>query len=254
MIVNKLWCVYKHTSPSGKVYIGIAKDVAHRWRGNGSGYKGSTRIANAIRKYGWENFKHEVLLTNLTREDACKKEVELISQYDSTNPQKGYNLLSGGQCGTHSKESIEKIRCANIGHEVSEKTRATLSSARSIPIICLETQSVFKNAKEASTILGICETSIGKVCNGKAETAGGLHFCKLSDYEANNIPNFKRSHGSEKRVVCITTGEVFENETVAAKKYGVTPQAISHACTGKVKTCCGLAWAECQKEEDSDGR
>ena len=68
--MNNLWCVYKHTSPSGKVYIGIAKDVKHRWRNNGAGYKGSTRIANAIKKYGWDKLKHEILFQNLTREEA----------------------------------------------------------------------------------------------------------------------------------------------------------------------------------------
>ena len=71
---DKKWCVYMHTSPSNKVYIGITCDVKHRWRNHGEGYKGGTRIYYAIRKYGWENFKHEILFTNLTREEAFSKE------------------------------------------------------------------------------------------------------------------------------------------------------------------------------------
>lgn len=242
--MNNKWSVYKHTSPSGKVYIGIAKDVKHRWRNKGAGYKGGTRIVNAIKKYGWDSFKHEILFTDLTKEEACKKEVELIKKHDSTNSQYGYNLLSGGECGLHSLETKEKMQKAATGHKVSECVKNRLSEVRSIPVVCLETNRVYKSCKEASKELGICMTSISKVCLGKAGHAGGLHFAKLEDYESHTIPMYKRSTRKNKRIVCVDTGEVFESETQAAKKYGVTSQAISHACTGKVKTCCGLAWTE----------
>ena len=34
------FCVYKHTCPNGKVYIGITgKKPKHRWGKDGSGYK-----------------------------------------------------------------------------------------------------------------------------------------------------------------------------------------------------------------------
>lgn len=37
---KKNYCVYKHTTPSKKVYIGMTgQDPEKRWR-NGSGYKG----------------------------------------------------------------------------------------------------------------------------------------------------------------------------------------------------------------------
>lgn len=250
--MNNKWSVYKHTSPTEKVYIGIAKDVKHRWRNNGAGYKGNTRIANAIKKHGWDSFKHEVLFSNLTKEEACKKEVELIKKHNSTNPQYGYNLLSGGECGLHSKETKEKIRKAVTGHIVSEEVKTRLSNIRSIPVICIETKRVYKSCKDASAELGICMTSISKVCLGKANHAGGLHFAKFEDYKTNRVPIFKRSTNKNKRIVCVDTGEVFESETQAAKKYGVTSQAISHACTGKTKTCCGLAWTEEKKPELMD--
>ena len=139
MTTNNLWCVYKHTTPSGKVYVGIAKNVKHRWRGNGSGYKGSTRISNAIKKYGWDNIKHEILFSNLTKEDACQKEIDLLKQFNSTNPAVGYILLSGGQCGLHSKETKSKIQKSNMGHPVTESVRIRLSGVRSVPVICLDT-------------------------------------------------------------------------------------------------------------------
>ena len=90
------YCVYKHTSPSNKIYIGItSKKPEHRWN-NGKSYLGNKHFANAIQKYGWDNFKHEILFENLTKEEACQKEIELIAFYKSNQPEFGYNHTIGG--------------------------------------------------------------------------------------------------------------------------------------------------------------
>ena len=48
----KRYIVYKHTSPSNKIYIGITcQDVERRWR-NGDGYKSQKYFYRAIKKYG----------------------------------------------------------------------------------------------------------------------------------------------------------------------------------------------------------
>lgn len=98
--------VYKHTSPSGKVYIGITRqDPIKRWQ-RGYGYIDNQHFFSAIRLYGWDNFTHEILFDNLTAEDAVAKEIELIAFYDSTDKDKGYNRDLGG--GYRSEQSIEK--------------------------------------------------------------------------------------------------------------------------------------------------
>ena len=65
------YTVYRHTSPSGKIYIGITKhlNVKIRWC-NGSSYVGCPIFYKAILKYGWDNIKHEILFNNLTKERA----------------------------------------------------------------------------------------------------------------------------------------------------------------------------------------
>ena len=71
------FCVYKHTSPSEKCYIGITcQDPEYRWGCNGSKYLEikddgelkHPKFANAILKYGWNNFSHEILHENLSKE------------------------------------------------------------------------------------------------------------------------------------------------------------------------------------------
>lgn len=89
------YIVYKHTSPSGKVYIGITKkSPKSRWN-NGKGYASQQLFYRAIKKYGWDKFKHEILFENLTHDEACKKEIELIRFYKSQKL--SYNQTDGGE-------------------------------------------------------------------------------------------------------------------------------------------------------------
>ena len=89
------YCVYMHTSPVGKVYVGITHTKPqYRWN-NGKGYNGN-HFKNAIQKYGWENFGHMILAKNLTSFEAYNLEIQLIKYYKSNNPKYGYNSSIGG--------------------------------------------------------------------------------------------------------------------------------------------------------------
>lgn len=107
--------VYKHTSPNNKVYIGITcqKNPNERWMG-GCGYKYNEHFYRAIKKFGWENFKHEILFYNLLKEEACKKEQELILYYKSYDEKFGYNNTYGGESNFPSEQALKKMR-AKIG-------------------------------------------------------------------------------------------------------------------------------------------
>lgn len=121
-----MYKLYRHTSPSGKVYIGITckKDVRRRWE-RGEGYR-TQPFYNAIKKYGWENITHEVLYENLTANQAKKKEMELIKHYKELGL--SYNVTDGGDCVApgfgggrgfgwkHSEETKKKIGDANRGN------------------------------------------------------------------------------------------------------------------------------------------
>ena len=93
---EKKWCVYKHTSPNGKVYIGITRrNPLDRWR-NGDGYRHQRYFYNAIQKYGWDNFNHEILIDNISRSEASKYEQQYIEKFQSYNEEFGYNISKGG--------------------------------------------------------------------------------------------------------------------------------------------------------------
>ena len=60
------WIIYKHTNKiNGLSYIGQTSQKAEeRWR-DGKGYIGSSYFFNAILKYGWDNFSHEIIEDNI---------------------------------------------------------------------------------------------------------------------------------------------------------------------------------------------
>ena len=122
---ERKYCVYKHTSPSDKVYIGItSKEPEERWGKNGYRYKNNRHFWNAIQKYGWDNIKHEILFENLTKKEACEIEIELIASFNTQNQEFGYNISPGGDLGftgCHlSLESRRKISKANKGRLTGE--------------------------------------------------------------------------------------------------------------------------------------
>ena len=70
--------VYKHTNLiNHKSYIGItSQKCENRWGINGKGYELQPKFYHAIQKYGWDNFQHDILYTNLDKETALKIEAD----------------------------------------------------------------------------------------------------------------------------------------------------------------------------------
>lgn len=109
---EKNYIVYMHTNlVNNKKYIGITgqKNYKKRWS-NGLGYCKQVKFYRAIQKYGWVNFKHEILYSELTLEEACLLEKELISYYNTIA--NGYNSSEGGELSgyEHSEETIQKLK------------------------------------------------------------------------------------------------------------------------------------------------
>lgn len=111
-IYNDNYCVYIHTNnTNGKMYVGqTCVKPEKRWN-SGKGYKDNTYFWNAIQKYGWDNFEHEIMASNLTKEEADNFERLLIQKLDLLNPNNGYNLQDGGSNGRPSE--ISKVNISN---------------------------------------------------------------------------------------------------------------------------------------------
>ena len=91
--MEREYSVYCHTFPNGKRYVGISSDCENRWR-NGKGYETQPKMDRAIQKYGWENIKHDIVLSGLSKEQANELEKYLIAELNTI--QNGYNVTIGG--------------------------------------------------------------------------------------------------------------------------------------------------------------
>lgn len=201
------FCVYMHIAPNGKRYVGITcQKLNRRWHG-GHGYRGQKYFWNAIKKYGWDNFQHIVVAENLTKEQACELEIDLIKFYKSNNSDFGYNLSSGGEFSFSgaklSAEARKKIGDANrgenhylYGKHPTEEHRKNMSLARmgekngfygkhhtkeskekmGKMVVCIETGVIYPTITEAQNKTGIDKSTIVKVCKGKKELAGFMHW------------------------------------------------------------------------------
>lgn len=129
--MSEEYLIYKHTSPSNKVYIGITSQTPEkRWHG-GANYSGQPYFYNAIRKYGWDNFKHEIIRSGLTEEEAKIAERKLIKRYDSRNREFGYNATPGGDISPmKSMQARAKSSASHKGKAMLPQTRAALLNSR----------------------------------------------------------------------------------------------------------------------------
>ena len=110
--------IYKLTSPSGKHYIGQTTNLKDRKRClyNPNKYYSGHRLDNAIKKYGIENFKYEIIIQIIDsnkirlREKLNELEIFYIEKYNSYK--EGYNMTLGGSGSKgcfQTEESRKKI-------------------------------------------------------------------------------------------------------------------------------------------------
>ena len=126
--MNKSYTLYLHTNLfNNKKYVGITSlNPFQRWK-NGHGYKKNEHFYKAIQKYGWENFKHEIIEKGLSLEEANQKEKDLIALLKSNIPDYGYNIQEGGDHSPQTEETKEKIRQKAL--QWSDETKLKMSEA-----------------------------------------------------------------------------------------------------------------------------
>ena len=144
--------LYKITNTmNNKIYIGQTVNPSQRWwqhRNAASKNHPSMIIARAIKKYGNNAFDFEIIAQCQTLDDANFMEEHLIQQYDSRNPEKGYNIRPGGNNSPITEITRQKISVTMLnrtpeekksiyslvsdkltGHEVSMETKQKISEA-----------------------------------------------------------------------------------------------------------------------------
>ena len=267
MSVENNYSLYVHINKiNNKRYYGItSQKPKDRWR-NGKGYKNhknnkkDTYFYNAIRKYGWDNFKHEVLFEGLTKEEACLLEQCYIVLYDTTNRNKGYNRTTGGESFNHTDDTKKALsdlyKGENnpfYGKHHTEETRKRISEkiksercGENNPMYGKHLNKEHKQ-KISEKLSGENHPFYGKkgiLSPNYGKTFTEEHKKKISEsHKGKNNP-------SSKSVYVIELDMTFDTITECAKYLNCTNTNISNVLRGKSKTAKGyhIIYAECNKK------
>lgn len=108
--------IYKITNLiNKKIYIGqTIRSFIERINDYKNGL-GNDYLNNSINKYGFDNFKFEIIDTASSIDELNEKEIFYIKEFDSTNKNIGYNIESGGGNAIPSKETLEKLSQSHKG-------------------------------------------------------------------------------------------------------------------------------------------
>lgn len=258
------YSIYKHTAPNNKVYIGQTKQNPHdRWH-VGNAYKTNTYFSNAIKKYGWDNFKHEIIQSGLTLEEANALEKQLIEQYKSTDRRYGYNIREGGSSGfIPAEETKEKLRTALTGranpHTAEQNKHISQAKGHPVKQFTMEGDYIqtFWSSGEAVYHLGKDRTHqshIVQCCNGKRFQALGFRWC----WEEDDKPPVDTAYipWQQRGVAQYELDGTFVKYYASLKEAGIAMTGKERAgdniqicCQGRTNSAYGFQWRYVESEE-----
>lgn len=252
--------VYKHTSPSGKVYIGVTRQVPEkRWQ-NGLGYRKQKRFYRAIQKYGWENIAHEVVADNLSGEEADELEKQLIHEYKSSDKRFGYNIELGGNFSKAvSNETRERMRAVMTTDEARARTREINKKRWSDPEAHKKMSARFSGKNNPMYGRHVSDEErekrrlrmIGKplppVMYGADNPMYGKHHTEETKAKIAESRRGSKNFRARK-VRCIETDTVYDCIRDAFRCTGIRYDSISKVCIGKGQTAGGYHWEYADSE------
>lgn len=155
---------------NGMSYVGCTTNLKKRvsnhksesYNSNTSNY--NTRFHEAIRTYGIDNFKFEIIATGTT-ENCFEIEKAYIKAYNSVN--NGYNVSTGGKGGNGVARAKNEVKYHFI-HDVLGWVTCT--------------------QHELSVNYGLHRGNVNNIVSGRANSCQGWRCYGESDYTFNDLP------------------------------------------------------------------
>lgn len=271
---EKRWVVYVHTCKiNDKKYVGVtSRDPIKRWRSDGSGYSGQL-FYKAIKKHGWENFTHEIVASDLTKEEASAMEIKLIKKLGSHMSVHGYNVSWGGEgvSGISTYHRLSPERQKEVSAALSASMRGEKNvwygtgspiaikagiEANSIPVCQYDMDGNFvreyKSASEAGRILNVDNGKISACAYMKIPTCAGYRWLFSSDKDNPELLN-KVTCKMEKPRTGFSFPVIQYDEDMnfiaefksikdASRAAGVDERMVAKVASGKKKSAYGYIW------------
>ena len=223
--------IYKTTNLlNNKIYIGkrVYRKKDDNW------YLGSGIYLNrAIKKYGRENFKKEILEWCNNKSHLCEREIYWISQFNATDTKIGYNLSLGGDGGNVGVEAYIKIgnklrgkkKSKEFGEKVSKALKGKAKSKEHIEKV----RQALLGVSRPKKVVDKMSKSIKTKYNNGWESPVQIEVHQYNKTTGNYIQSFKSA-------------------TEAGRVLNVDRKSITNNCVGKSKSSGGFIWSKIKKE------
>ncbi len=233
--------IYKYTNvENGKIYIGLTcNSLSFRARG-GHNYAGSRYFYHAIQKYGWDAFIPEILEDGLTHDEACERERYYIAKFNSRDPDVGYNITEGGECGAVAEET-RKI--------ISEKAKERYKDPTKNPMYGKHHTEEAKRAigEKSKLRVGPINACYGKKFSPeRLERMSEIAKSLISEDPEKYAAHYRRlgelARGNKyqaKPIRRIEDGKVWESTVEAAAEIGVSKSTLCGHLRGYQHSCHG---------------
>lgn len=209
-----IYCITNKVN--GKQYVGqTVRTLEERYKEhirNKTSYLGT-----AIRKYGRENFTAEVIDSSLLIDDLNEKEIYWTKKLKTKIPH-GYNLVDGGD--------------NTLGYNHTLEARMKMSMTK----------------KSLGSMVGAKNHFYGKIHTKETRekmSAAWKTGRRVMTPELKE--KLKESHHTRK-VMNVTTGEVFNSIKEAGEVHGVKATHITRVCRGRRKSTGGFEWKYVSEE------
>lgn len=237
---------------NGKIYFGLTTEKmgfkGRYKKGEWWIHSDNEHLKNSAKKYGHKNFTiNENFDTAFSKEELDALEDLYICMYNTMNRDYGYNKRRGGHKGKLCQESRNKI---------SEKVKGELNPMYGIsPKERMDEETYKKWIKniseshrgEKSYMYGVPKTLEQKkklsqtrkekgLAKGEKNPMYGKHHAHETKEKISNSLTGKytgEKSGRGKRVLCVTTGEIFGSCPEADLYYNLPRGRVNHVCHGR---------------------
>lgn len=214
---------------NAKAYCGqTIKKPNQRWLNHKSSAnkKQNHPLYDSMNKHGADKFRFDIIDTAETLEELNKKEEFWIRTLGLTNPEKGYNLRSGGENKLHSEESKKKMSFIKIGKKASAETKEKIR--------ILHTGS----KRSVETKVKMSAWQIGK--KHSAETKAKIGAARAGKKGNRTTP-----------VYCHQTKETFHSTQEAANKLNIDRHNIAKVARGIISHIKGFTFSYLPKGDSN---
>jgi len=154
-------------------------------------------------------------------------------------------VVSGDRISIYCKKLKKYLQFSFYEKDKQYSLKDNKNIKEPVKVICVTTKEIFESTHKAAIHYNLSQGSLVRCCKGEGRYYGKdangnpLLWEYLSNYDENKKYKILKYEGDRnhksRAVICITTGEYFECQSQAEKKYNICTGKISMTCAGKRK-------------------